>query len=139
MPLETEFSLPVTINFEDTDAAGVVYYANYLAYMERARNAYLRSLGLSLSSVRDEHNVVFVVKEACVQYYQPARLDDVIRVTLKVDEVRGASVRFVHPIMRGEELLVTGRIRLVILRSDTFAPCKMPEIVQSALARTRIQ
>ena len=133
------FSLPVTINYEDTDAAGVVYYANYLAYMERARNACLRAAGLPLTVVRTEHNAVFVVTEVHLRYRKPAVLDDVIGVTLEVDDLRGASATFIHRVLRGEELLVDGQVRLGLLSGDTFLPCKIPEIVREVLDRHRIQ
>ena len=133
------YSLPVTINYEDTDAAGVVYYANYLAYMERARNACLRAAGLPLTVVRDEHNAVFVVTEVRLRYRKPAMLDDVISVTLEVDELRGASVTFIHHVLRGEELLVDGQVRLGILSGDTCVPCRIPDVVRQVLNRHRIQ
>ncbi len=139
MATEPVFSLPVTINYEDTDAAGVVYYANYLAYMERARNACLRAAGLPLTVIRDEHNAVFVVTEARLRYRKPAILDDMISVTLEVDEMRGASVTFIHRVLRGEDLLVEGQVRLGILSGDTFSPCRIPDIVWQVLVRHRIQ
>ncbi len=139
MSSDVLFSLPITINYEDTDAAGVVYYANYLAYMERARNAYLRSLGLSLRIVRNQHHVVFAVTEAHLQYHKPAVLDDVIDATLQLNELRGASVEFVQTIVRGQERLVTGRVRLAILRCDTLTPCRMPDILRQALCTEKLQ
>ena len=139
MAADAVYSLPVTINYEDTDAAGVVYYANYLAYMERARNACLRAAGLPLSVVRDEYNAVFVVTEARLRYHKPAVLDDVISVTLEVDELRGASATIIHRVLRGDELLVDGQVRLGILSGDTFSPCRIPDIVRHALDRYRIQ
>jgi acyl-CoA thioester hydrolase len=133
------FSLPVVINYEDTDAAGVVYYANYLAYMERARNACLREAGFPLTTVREEYHTVFVVAEVNLRYVSPARLDDEISVTLGVREMRGASMKFVQQVLRGGELLVDGCIRLATLRSDTFSPGRMPEVIRQALERHRIE
>ena len=133
------FSIPVIINYEDTDAAGVVYYANYLAYMERARNACLREAGFPLSRVVDELGVVFVVAEAHLRYRRPARLDDVVDVTLEVDTARGASVTFRQQVQRDGELLVDGRIRVGTLTSDTFSPCRLPDNIRHAFDDYRIQ
>ena len=133
------FSIPVVINYEDTDAAGVVYYANYLGYMERARNACLRQAGFPLAMVRDELNVVFVVTEARLRYRRPARLDDVVDITLEVETARGASVTFVQQVRRDDDLLVDGRIRVGTLTSDTFSPCRIPDIIRHALDDYRIQ
>lgn len=133
------FSIPVVINYEDTDAAGVVYYANYLAFMERARNACLRAAGFPLATVRDELNVVFVVTEANLRYRRPATLDDVVDVTLGVETARGASVTFVQQVRRNGELLVDGRIRVGTLASDTFSPCRIPDVIREALDVHRIQ
>ena len=133
------FSIPVVINYEDTDAAGVVYYANYLAYMERARNACLRQAGFPLAMVRDDLNVVFVVTEARLRYRRPARLDDVVDITLEVETARGASVTFVQQVRRDGDLLVDGRIRVGTLSSDTFSPCRIPDKIRHALDDYRIQ
>ncbi len=133
------FSLPLVINYEDTDAAGVVYYANYLAYMERARNACLRAAGFPLARVRDEDGIVFVVAEAKLRYRQPARLDDEIAVTLGVQNIRGASMTFIQNVLRGDDLLVEGTVRLATLSSDTFSPCRMPDKIRHALEQHRLE
>ena len=139
VPGRLMFSIPVVINYEDTDAAGVVYYANYLAYMERARNACLREAGFPLAVVRDEHKVVFVVIEANLRYRRPATLDNVVDITLEVESVRGASMTFVQQVRRDGELLVDGRIRVGTLTSDTFLPCRIPDDIRHALDVHRIQ
>ena len=84
------------INYEDTDAGGVVYYGNYLGYMERVRNAFLRDRGYPLSHLSENHNILFVVKEAHLEYHLPAKLDDVLQVTLMIENLSGASI-FISP------------------------------------------
>ena len=133
------FSLPLVINYEDTDAAGVVYYANYLAYMERVRNACLRDAGFPLSRVRDDYGAVFVVTEENLRYRGPAKLDVEISVTLAVSRIRGASRVFQQQVLRDGELPVDGLIRLATLDSDTFSPRRMPEVIRQALDRHRIE
>ena len=137
--LENRFSVSVRINYEDTDAGGVVYYANYLAYMERARNACLRELGYPLSELQCDQKLVFVVTEANIKYKLPARLDDIIDITLAVLEIKGASVNLSQQILRGGDLLVDATIKLVTLNSDTFSPCRMPVKLRQSLERHRIE
>lgn len=127
------FSIQVQINYEDTDAGGVVYYGNYLGYMERARNAYLREQGFPLLTLRDQHQVLFVVTEARLKYLLPARLDDELRVTLGIIKAGGAGVEFEHLVLRGTDCLVKGEIKLAILNSVTFKPCRMPQVLRPSL------
>ncbi len=138
MAMNPVFSLPVQINYEDTDAGGVVYYANYLAYMERVRNACLRQLGYPLAELQQQC-LLFVVVEAKIKYIKPAKLDDLIEVTLEVLEIRGASIFFAHQVVRNGELLVDATIRLATLRSDTFSPCRIPEDLRQSLHRHQIE
>ncbi len=128
------FSILVQINYEDTDAGGVVYYGNYLGYMERARNAYLRKQGFPLSTLSDQHQILFVVTEARLKYLLPARLDDELRVTLRIIKAGGAVVEFEHLVLRGTECLVRGEIKLATLNSVTFQPCRMPKILRPSLS-----
>ena len=125
-----EFSIPLLVNYEDTDAGGVVYYGNYLAYMERARNAFLRSKGFPLSMLTRDHQILFVVTEASLRYLLPAKLDDELEITLDISKIRGASVQFHHQVRRGREILVDGVIMLAVLNSETFQPRRIPEFLR---------
>ncbi len=127
------FSIPLQINYEDTDAGGVVYYGNYLGFMERARNAYLRTQGFPLRVLADQHHVLFVVTEARLKYLLPARLDDELHVTLRIVKTSGAGVEFEHLVLRGAECLVKGEIKLATLNSKTFQPCRIPKILKPSL------
>ena len=129
------FSIALPINYEDTDAGGVVYYGNYLGYMERARNAWLRSLGLPLSRLRAEHGVVFAVAAARLSYLAPAVLDDQIEVTLKVANVGAASVWFDHQVLRDAACLLRAAVRLATVKADTFRPCRLPADLRARLRR----
>ena len=128
------FSIQVQINYEDTDAGGVVYYGNYLGYMERARNAYLRKQGFQLGTLADQHQILFVVTEARLKYLLPARLDDELRVTLGIINTSGAGVEFEHLVLRGRECLVKGEIKLATINSVTFQPCRIPKILRPSLS-----
>ncbi len=136
--VEGVFAIQVPINYEDTDAGGVVYYGNYLGYMERARNAYLRFHGFPLTRLLEEHRLLFVVTDAKLHYFSPARLDDVLKVTLTVEKIGGASIVFEHQALRGEECLVHAEVKLATLNSDTFQPCRFPANLKSRLAEKYI-
>ena len=103
---------PVRIYWEDTDAGGIVFYGNYLKFMERARTEWLRSLGFDQEGLRSEGEGMFVVAETSLRYLQPARLDDVLTVTVTLVERGRASVAFQQQVWRGETLLNEGRIRI---------------------------
>jgi tol-pal system-associated acyl-CoA thioesterase len=128
------FSIQVQINYEDTDAGGVVYYGNYLGYMERARNAYLREQGFPLRTLSDQHQILFVVTEARLRYLLPARLDDELQITLGIIKAGGAGVEFEHLVLRDKECLVKGEIKLAVLNSVTFKPCRIPKILRPSLS-----
>ena len=136
---DNRFSISVRINYEDTDAGGVVYYANYLAYMERARNACLRELGFPLSELQRNQKLIFVVAEANIKYKLPAHLDDIVEVTLAVSKIKGASVALTQQVLRGGSLLVDAAIKLVTLNSDTFSPCRMPVKLRQSLEQHHLE
>ena len=131
------FSIPVQINYEDTDAGGVVYYGNYLGYMERTRNAYLRHHGFPLSMLARDHKVLFVVTDASIQYLFPARLDDELQVTLKIEKMGAATVKFLHEVVRGSKCLVKASVSLATINSETFKPCRIPKNIRSCFDITR--
>ncbi len=127
------FSITVTINYEDTDAGGVVYYSNYLGYMERARNACLRSLGFPPGALKEERGLLFVVRDVVLEYFSPARLDDEIEVTLRIRKLAGASMVFEHEVTRGGNCLVRGVVGLAVINDRTFKPCRIPGWLRAAL------
>ena len=123
------------INYEDTDAAGVVYYANYLGFMERARNAWLRELGFSLTALRAQFSVLFAVTEARVRYIAAAKLEDEISITtqMQAHTLKPASFTVQQNIYRRAELLVAAEIKLAALNCQTFKPIKLPNELEFAL------
>ncbi len=129
------FSVALQINYEDTDAGGVVYYGNYLGYMERARNACLRRIGFPPSELEQRHSILFVVTEVRLNYLAAARLDDELIVTLEILHLRRASMVFRQQVRRDDQVLVDGEIKLALVNSDTFAPCRMPTELSDALGR----
>ncbi|GHT91621.1 hypothetical protein AGMMS49545_07870 [Betaproteobacteria bacterium] len=109
----TAFSLPVRVYYEDTDAGGVVYYANYLKFFERCRTEWARRLGCDQALLLREHGIVFVVKNVEAEYRQPARLDDLLTVTLAVETLGRAQILLQQSVYRGDTPLVVGKVRIV--------------------------
>lgn len=122
------FRLPVRIYYEDTDAGGVVYYANYLKYFERVRTEWLRAAGFDQGALARGRNLLFVVRSIEVKYLRPARLDDLLDVTARVDFLGRASVDFAQTAIAADgDTLARGRVSIVCLDGGTFRPRAMPD------------
>ncbi|MDD1975252.1 MULTISPECIES: tol-pal system-associated acyl-CoA thioesterase [Pseudomonas] len=123
------------VYYEDTDAGGVVYYVNYLKFMERARTERLRALGFAQSALAQD-NLLFVVHSSEARYHAPARLDDELRVTAQVLELNRASLRFVQQVWREKDatLLCEGQFLVACVRADTFKPRAIPPALRAAFA-----
>lgn len=125
------FSWPVRVYYEDTDTGGVVFYANYLKFFERARTEWLRALGFSQQALVESSGLIFVVKSTAVDYFAPARLDDELKLTVVVEQFRNASMSFVQEAWRlqGTEqtLLARGQIKIVCVNAANFRPQAIPE------------
>ena len=120
------FSFPVRVYYEDTDAAGVVYYANYLKFMERARTEWLEGLGFPLAAFEREHGVTFVVRRAGIDFLAPARLNDRLDVTVEVLD-RGASrIELEQKVLRDAAELATAHITLACLDTARWRPTRLP-------------
>lgn len=131
--MSSEFVLPVRIYYEDTDAGGVVYYANYLKYMERARTEWLRALGVDQERLRMEQGVVFAVASVEADYLKPARLDDELLVAARLQERRPARMRFHQEVRRAGEVLCRGRVTIAALNADTLRPTRIPARIAELL------
>jgi acyl-CoA thioester hydrolase len=123
------FVWPLRVYWEDTDAGGVVFYANYLKFFERARTEWLRSLGFSQEQLRLDTGVMFVVTDTSVRYRQPARLDEELQVSVRVVEQGRASLVIEQQAHRADTLLVDGRIRIGCVDSRTFVPRRIPPFI----------
>jgi acyl-CoA thioester hydrolase len=120
------FTWPVRIYWEDTDAGGVVYHANYVRFMERARTEWLRAQGIDQLALRESTGLGFVVRDMHLDFHRPARLDDELRVTVGVKERRSASMLFGQDIVRGEAALVRATVRVACVNLDTMRPAQIP-------------
>ncbi|MDB5819641.1 MAG: 4-hydroxybenzoyl-CoA thioesterase [Rhizobacter sp.] len=128
------FEHTVRVYWEDTDAGGVVFYANYLKYFERARTEWLRSLGFSQETLRTEAAAMFVVAATNVRYLRPARLDDELRVSVAVLEAGRATLAIAQQALRGDELVAEGDIRIGCVDAGTFRPRRIPTDLLTAIA-----
>ncbi|MEP7303215.1 MAG: tol-pal system-associated acyl-CoA thioesterase [Caldimonas sp.] len=131
---ERDFRLPIRIYWEDTDAAGVVFYANYLKFFERARTEWLRGHGLAQERMRAETGVAFVVSETSLRYLLPARLDDLIEVDVHVERLGQASLVVSQHAWRADRLLAEGTIRIGCVDLGTFRPRRIPDTILSQLS-----
>jgi len=120
---------PVRVYVEDTDFGGVVYYANYLRWLERARAEWLRSKGLSQAALVRDSGILFSVVSVQVNYRRPARLDDELIISCEPRADGRASVRFVQQVLRGAELLADADVRVACLAASTLRPTRLPEFV----------
>lgn len=125
----TEYCFSVRVYYEDTDAGGVVYYANYLKYAERARTEMLREAGVSQSVLAEEKGVVFVVRHVDADLQKPARLDDWLDIRTSLVEKRRASFLLEQRIYRDDVLLVVLRVKIAAVSRETFRPVAVPENV----------
>ncbi|HAF54117.1 MAG TPA: tol-pal system-associated acyl-CoA thioesterase [Thauera sp.] len=125
--------LPVRVYYEDTDTGGVVYYANYLKFCERARTEWLRTLGVSQQALLDEQGLGFVVRSVQADYLAPARLDDALEVATRVAMLRRASILFDQQISRGQELLFTARVLLASIDLRRQKPVAIPAPLHALL------
>ena len=127
-----EFSLGLRVYIEDTDAGGIVYYVNYLKFMERARTEFMRSLGFGKDYIFNR-DLMFVVRDVAVEYRLPARLDDELEATAGIRRLRGASMVFFQSVMRGEEILAQGEITVACVDRNGLKPRRLPPEVVGEL------
>ena len=127
------FSIPIRVYIEDTDAGGIVYYANYLRYMERARTEWLRSLGVELDEWQDQHRTLFVVRSLKIDYLLPGRFNDQLRATLVPTIVKRASMSCEQAIMRAGNVLTASTVQLVCVNADTLGPKAIPNSIREAM------
>jgi len=121
------FDWTVRVYYEDTDAGGIVFYANYLKFFERARTEWLRAAGVGQQELLEAEGAAFVVKSAALDYHAPARLDDVLTIRTTVDKLGRASVQFAQEAWRGAVLLTTAKVKVGCVDTATMRPRSLPE------------
>jgi acyl-CoA thioester hydrolase len=130
------FSIEVRVYYQDTDAGGVVFHAQYLAFMERARTELLNEAGIDLSRLSDERRIMFMVHELSARFHRPAGLNEVISVSAEVVKMGHASLLFRQRVERGQELLVEADVTLAVVDRVRMRPARIPEELKKALERS---
>jgi acyl-CoA thioester hydrolase len=124
------------VYYQDTDAGGVVFHAQYLAFMERARTELLNAAGIDLARLAAERRVMFFVHELGVRYHKPARLNELVSVSAEVVKMGRASVVFRQTVERGDELLVEAEVTLAVVDTERMRPARIPHELSKVLATT---
>jgi acyl-CoA thioester hydrolase len=139
--MHADFTWNVRVYYEDTDMGGVVFYANYLKFFERARTEWLRSAHINQSVLTVSDNIMFVVKNTAVDYHAPAKLDDELKLTVVVTHIGRASVQFIQEAWRNNGirplLLATGRITVCCVDASTFRPTIIPDTIASKIRNSQ--
>jgi acyl-CoA thioester hydrolase len=128
------FSIPVRVYYEDTDSGGVVYYANYLKFMERARTEWLRALGFEQDALAARHGVLFAVRSVRIDFLKPGRFNDQLTVTVELARCGRASVTLHQRVQRGDLTLCDAEVKVACIAIADFAPCPLPAEMAARLA-----
>ena len=134
-PLFT-FDFPQRIYFEDTDAGGVVYHAQYVKFLERARTEWLRHLGFTNSELERKYKMLFIVAEMAMEFVKPAKLDDSVNISVAIENLGRVRCTFHQEIRRGEEILVKARVLVASVSVDGFKPIEIPADVRKKMEAT---
>jgi len=127
------FEWNTRVYFEDTDSGGVVYHANYLKFMERARTEWLRSLGLNQIKLKQEDKVMFVVRKIDIQYKMPARFNDELLIQTDCVKTTDYSIILKQNILRDRQIITEGKVEIVCINSDLFKPVRIPKMAKQLM------
>lgn len=131
---DAEFRWPIRVYYEDTDVGGVVYYANYLKFMERARTELLRQMGFEQDALIADQGIMFAVREAHVQYHKPARFNDLLTVATVVNWIKKASLEFKQVITAADQsILCTSTVRVACITADGMRVASIPNTIKEKL------
>lgn len=128
-------TFPIRIYYEDTDTAGIVYYANYLKFAERARTEMLRSLSINQSELLAVHEVGFVVRKCEIEFFKPARLDDLLTITTQLNDINKVSMNMKQTICKDDEVLVTVQVKIAVVGAD-LKLTKLPDFIRKLITKT---
>ena len=131
-PSNTLFNIPVRVYIEDTDAGGIVYYPNYLKFMERSRTEFLRTFGYDKPAILED-GLLLVVHAAQIEYRRSARLDDLLQVSTEITKLARTYIEFKQCVIRGQELLCEGSVRIACIKSVTSKPHALPISLHTTL------
>jgi acyl-CoA thioester hydrolase len=123
------FSWPIRVYYEDTDSGGIVYYANYLKFMERARTEWLRAGGFTQRELAEREGIVFVVRSLSIDYLKPSRFDDSLQVTVEPVKVGAGQIVVAQQVLRAGDMLASAEVRLACVNAATLRPVRIPQAV----------
>ncbi len=126
------FSFPVRVYYEDTDSGGVVYYANYLKFLERARTEWLRAAGFELPELLRDHNVIFVVRSVAIEYLRPAQFNDELTVTVHMEKLGRSTIEVFQTVER-DARLIEASVKIVCVDGTSFKPVSIPPHIRQQL------
>lgn len=129
----SEFNWPIRVYYENTDAGGVVYHAEYLKFFERARSEWLRSLGFGQYELKTEYGVIFVVRQMQIKYRQPARFDDMLDVVSRLEELGRLKIVFNQKLRRADDILTEAIVEVVCVESQQFRPVAIPGLISTTM------
>jgi acyl-CoA thioester hydrolase len=132
----TDFHHTLRVYWEDTDAGGVVFFANYLKFFERARTEWLRAAGFELTGLAERYHVAFVVRSLAVNYLKPARFNDSLHVTVELAKVGAAHIEVAQRVLRADEPLVTAGVKLACVGTRTLRPLRIPQPIMTRIRTT---
>jgi acyl-CoA thioester hydrolase len=127
------FTFAIRVYYEDTDSGGVVYYANYLKFMERARTEWLRAHGYEQDELLQRYGVIFAVRSVQVDYLKPARFNDLLQVSVVLGRPGKASITIQQRVQRGDLVLCEGEVKIACIAAETFTPCALPDEIAERL------
>jgi len=122
----TEFIWPIRVYYEDTDAGGIVYYANYLKFLERTRTEWLRQQGIEQTQLKEQYNLIFVIRQLTINYLKPAILDDIIHITANLSKLGKASLTITQQVLRDKDILCTATLKIALVNSVDKRPQLIP-------------
>lgn len=128
------FRWPVRVYYEDTDAGGVLYHASYLRFFERTRTEWLRALGFEQTQLLEQFGLLFAVRQMSIDYLRPARLDDLLNVSLEVLKTGKASMQVLQQMHREDELLSTATVKIACITEESFKPAPIPDMIKKEIA-----
>ncbi|MEX0958036.1 MAG: tol-pal system-associated acyl-CoA thioesterase [Burkholderiales bacterium] len=131
---DISLALPIRVYYQDTDAAGVVFHATYLNFLERARVEWLRARGFELREMADRYGVFFIVRTLEIAYVRPAQLDDLVHATARVQKMGRVQVTFAQTVLREAEELVRAQVNLACVSAEGFRPAAIPEPLRATFA-----
>ncbi len=132
-----EFIWSIRVYYEDTDAAGIVYYANYLKFMERARTEWLRDMGFEQTQLKQEHKMIFVVRKFSIDYFKPALFNDILYIKTRMTQLGKASMIMTQEVLRDAEILCRAVVKLAAINAINQRPQAMPPDIIKALGNSQ--